>query len=228
MTEEPKATEPTTDPVEPAPKRADPTLLDQMGGLVGLISSTIPVVAFVTINSLAGLQPAIWGALGVAALIAVWRLVRKEALQPAVSGFLGVGICVFIANQTGEAKGFFLFGIWASLVYAGVFLVSVLVRWPLVGVIWSTLNDTGFAWREDKAARLAYDVATLAWILVFGARFVVQNYLYDANQTGWLTVARLSMGWPLTILVGLVTVWAVRRVGKLEKNASTSTTPATA
>ncbi|SDM87815.1 DUF3159 domain-containing protein [Allokutzneria albata] len=222
-------TEPTQTP-ESAEKagRAEPTLLEQMGGLAGLISSTIPVVAFVTINSLAGLQPAIWGALGVAALIAVWRLVRKEALQPAVSGFLGVGICVFIANQTGEAKGFFLFGIWASLVYGGVFLVSVLARWPLVGVIWSTLNDTGFAWRQDKSARLAYDIATLSWVLVFGARFVVQRYLYNADETGWLAVARLSMGWPLTILVGLVTVWAVRRVGRIEKSHAQASSPATA
>ncbi|MFB9903301.1 DUF3159 domain-containing protein [Allokutzneria oryzae] len=222
MTEPSETTETTT-----KPERAEPTLLEQMGGVVGLVSSTIPVIVFVTVNSIAGLQPAIWSALGVAALIAVWRLVRKEALQPAVSGFLGVGICVFIANQTGEAKGFFLFGIWASLVYAGVFLVSVLVRWPLVGVIWSTLNDTGFGWRGNRSARLAYDIATLAWILVFGARFVVQNYLYDANLTGWLTVARLSMGWPLTILVGLVTVWAVRRVGRIEKSHTTSS-PATA
>lgn len=189
-----------------------PTLLEQMGGVSGLVYSTVPVVVFVTVNGFFGLQPAIWAALGIALAIVVLRLVRKEPIQPAISGLFGVGIAVFIAHRTGSAKGFFLFGIWSSLVYGGLFLASVLVRWPLVGVIWSTLNNHGMAWRKDRASRFAYDIATLTWVLVFGARFVVQRWLYDTDQTGWLAFARIAMGWPLTAVAALVTVWAVRRV----------------
>jgi hypothetical protein len=47
-------------------------------------------------------------------------------------------------------------------------------------------------------------------VLVFGARFVVQRLLYNADQTGWLAAARIGMGWPLTALAGLVTYAAIK------------------
>ncbi|OLF12690.1 hypothetical protein BLA60_05235 [Actinophytocola xinjiangensis] len=195
-----------------------PTLLEQMGGISGLVFSTIPVLVFVLINSLFGLTPAIWSALGSAVAITVLRLVRKEPLQPAISGFFGVAIAAFIAYRTGSAKGFFLFGIWASLIYGSVFLVSVLVRWPLVGVIWSFLNGHGMIWRGDRRAVRAYAIATLTWVAVFGARFIVQRWLYDEDQTGWLAFARIAMGYPLTAVALLVTVWAVRVAGHRQKD----------
>ncbi|WP_305095199.1 DUF3159 domain-containing protein [Prescottella sp. R16] len=190
------------------------TILDQLGGLSGLVYSTLPILAFVPANSIWGLAPAVWIALGVAAAILVWRIVRRGPIQPAISGFLGVGVCAFIAYRTGDAKGYFLFGIYTSLAYAGVFVISILARWPLVGVIWGYLNGHRNAWRAHPVAVRAYDIATLAWALVFAARFVVQNRLYDADQTGWLAFARIAMGWPLTGVVLLVTVWAVRRADR--------------
>lgn len=200
-----------------APER-QPTLLEQMGGISGLVYSTVPVLVFILINSLFGLTAAIWSALGSAVAITVLRLVRREPLQPAISGFFGVAIAAFIAYRTGSAKGFFLFGIWASLVYGSVFLASILVRFPLVGVIWSFLNGHGLAWRADRKALRAYSIATLTWVVVFGARFIVQRWLYDEDQTGWLAFARIAMGYPLTAVALLVTVWAVRTAGHRQKD----------
>ena len=188
-----------------------PTLLEQMGGLPGVVSSTVPVLVFVPVNSVAGLYPAIGGAVAAAVGIAAWRLVRREPVQPALSGLFAVAVAAFIAYRTGSAKGYFLFGIWASLLFAGAFLTSVLVRWPLVGVIWHGINGDGQAWRADRRARLGYDVATLTWVAVFAARFVVQKWLYDLDSATWLGVARIAMGYPLTGLALLVTIWAVRR-----------------
>jgi len=201
----------------------EPTLLEQMGGVSGLIYSSVPVVFFVLLNMLFGLTVAIWGSLGSAALITVVRVVRKEPLQPAISGFFGVGIAAFIAYRTGSAKGFFLFGIWASLVYGSVFLASMAVRRPLVGVIWSFLNGHGMGWRSDRKAMLAYQLATLTWVAVFAARFIVQRWLYDQDQTGWLAAARLGMGYPLTIVALAVTVWAVTRAGHRVKKLTADT-----
>jgi len=194
-----------------AEEERPPTLLEQMGGISGLIYSSVPVVVFVLANAFFGLTVGIWSAIGVAVAITVARIVRKEPLQPAISGFFGVAIAAFIAYRTGSAKGFFLFGIWTSLAYGGVFLASVLVRWPLVGVIWSTLNGHGQGWRQDKKSRTAYDIATLTFVAVFAARYVVQKWLYDEDATGWLAFARLAMGYPLFAVALGVTVWAVRR-----------------
>ncbi|WP_040836509.1 DUF3159 domain-containing protein [Nocardia brevicatena] len=202
-----------------------PTLLEQLGGIAGLIYSTLPVVVFVPVNALAGLTAALWSALGVAAVVLVWRLLRREPVQPAISGFFGVGICAFIAWRMGEAKGFFLFGIYTSLVYAAAFGVSILVRWPLVGVVWGVLNGHGTEWRAERRVVRLYDVATLTWVLVFAARYLVQNHFYDTDNTGLLAVARIAMGWPLTAVALVVTVWAVRRAGHLPARSDRSARP---
>ncbi|WP_246361054.1 DUF3159 domain-containing protein [Haloechinothrix aidingensis] len=190
------------------------TLLEQLGGVYGMLFSAVPIVVFVVANSAFGLIPAIWSAVGSAAVIGVARAIRKETLQPAVAGLFGTGIAAFIAYRTGEARGFFLYGIWMSLLYCGIFVVSVAVRWPLVGVIWNFLNGTGRAWRRDKPSLHAYDIATLSFAVVFAARFVVQNWLYLEDETGMLAVARIAMGFPLFALALLVTIWAIRRSTK--------------
>lgn len=187
------------------------TLLEQMGGVTGLFYSSLPVVVFVLVNAAFGLMPAIWSALGSAVAITVWRLVRKEPVQPAISGFFGVAIAAFIAYQTGSAKGYFLVGIWASAAYFAAMVLSIVLRWPLAGVVWNYLNGAGKVWRSDKPSRRYYDIATLALAAVFAARFVVQHYLYAEDLTGWLAAAKIGMGYPLYALALLVVVWAVRR-----------------
>ncbi|WP_082690771.1 DUF3159 domain-containing protein [Mycobacterium sp. M26] len=181
-----------------------------MGGVSGLIYSALPVAVLVPVNTAFGLVPAISAALGVAALILVWRLIRRDSVQPAVSGFIGVGISALIAWIVGASKGYFLLGIWTSLLWATVFALSILIRRPVVGYVWSWVNGHDRAWRQSRRAVLAFDIATLTWVLVFGARFVVQHHLYDADRTGWLGVARISMGWPLTAVAALVTYLAIR------------------
>lgn len=207
----------TGDTTEPAADEVQPTLLEQMGGIGGLIYSSLPVLVFVLVNALGGLTWAIWSALGSAVAITLLRLVRKEPLQPAISGFFGVLIAVLIAQWTGSAKGFFLFGIWASLIYGSVFLVSLLVRWPLVGVIWSSLNSHGMGWRQDPVSRRGYELATLTFVGVFAARFIVQQWLYQADLTGWLAFAKIAMGYPLFAIALAVTVWAVRRAERRQE-----------
>jgi hypothetical protein len=213
---------------EPANKLNAHALLEQMGGISGLIYSSLPVLVFVPVSSLAGLMPAIFAALGVATLILIWRLIRKESLQPAFSGFFAVGVSALIAYLVGESKGYFLLGIWSSLLYAGVFALSVLIRRPVVGYVWGWVNEHDRGWRKVRKAVFAFDVATLTWVAVFGARFVVQNHLYDADQTGLLGVARIAMGWPLTGVAALVTYLAIRTAQRaLHERAAAESAQAT-
>jgi len=217
VTPEPTEPEPAEPgPAEPGPdaSRPKPLLVESIGGWRGLVDSGLPVVVFVATNTLAGLTAAIWAAVGAGAVLFVLRLVRRETVQQAVSGFLGVAVAAWIASRTGEAKGFFLLGIWASFLYAGVFAVSVLVRWPLVGVIWEYV-DGAAGWRRDRALMRVYTWTTLVWVGVFLSRGLVQRFLYEEDRTGWLAVARLAMGYPLTVGALAVSVLAVRRVRRL-------------
>ena len=185
-------------------------MLAQMGGLSGLIYSALPVAVLVPVNTAFGLLPAICSAFGVAFAILVWRLVRKDSVQPAVAGFVGVGMSALIAWLVGASKGYFLLGIWTSLFWAVVFAFSILIRRPVVGYIWSWVNGHDRGWRRSRRAVLAFDLATLTWVLVFGARFAVQHHFYDADKTGWLGVSRIAMGWPLAAVGALVTYLAIR------------------
>ena len=204
-----------TDPgSEPGTQTSSPrgsTVLQQMGGVSGLIYSSLPVLVFVPVSSAFGLVPAIVAALGVATAILVWRLFRRESTQPAISGFFAVAISALIAYLVGASKGYFLLGIWMSLFWAIVFAASVVIRRPVVGYIWGWVHtqDRG-AWRDVRRAVRAFDIATLVWVLVFTSRFVVQHHLYDADQTGWLGFARIAMGWPLTAVAALVTYLAIK------------------
>ena len=223
---------PVTDADEDVADAADRTPADrvmaQLGGVSGLIYSSAPVLVFVGTSRLLGLLAAAGAAVGSATLILLWRLVRRESVQPALSGLIGVAVCVLIAYLLGESKGYFLLGIWTSLVWAAVFAVSIVIRRPVVGYIWSWLHGHDRAWRGVRRAVYAFDIATLTWVLVFAARFVVQRLLYDSNHTGWLVVARISMGWPLAAVAALVTFLTIKVAQRALEDASVTAAAAEA
>lgn len=193
------------------PKQA---VLDGIGGPWGMVYAAVPVVAFVTVNAFVALPTAIGIAVAVALGITGWRLLQGESFGPALSGVWGVAIACGVAAWTGSAGGFFLIGIWAALTGAVVTLMSLLVRRPLTGVVWNVLHGGRHAWRQDRPTLRAHDVATLAATIVFAARFVVTQWLYLSDATGWLAFAKIAMGTPLTVLALLVVVWAFRRSTK--------------
>lgn len=198
-------------------------MMQQMGGVAGIAYSSLPVLVFVGTSRLLGLAAASGAALGVATLILLWRLVRRESVQPAVSGLIGVAVCVLIAYLLGESKGYFLLGIWTSLSYAALFAASIVIRRPVVGFIWSWLHGHDRGWRDVRGAVYAFDAATFTWVVVFAARFIVQRVLYDTNHTGWLVVARIGMGWPLAAVAALLTVLAIRKAQRAIDAAATAT-----
>jgi len=202
----PAAADPASEP--PADK-AVPTVWEQMGGPMGMLDSGLPVLVFIVANVIGGLGWGIGAAIAAAVVIAVLRIARKRPITQAVAGLFGVGIAAFIAYKTDSAKGYFLLGIWSYLLYGGVLLLSILIRWPLIGVIWEGINGKGTSWRSNKKLVRRYDWATLVWVLVFASRYLVQNYLYDTDQVGWLAAVRLLMGYPVWILAIAISVWIV-------------------
>jgi hypothetical protein len=197
-------------PAPEAVKPAPPTVWEQMGGPMGMLDSGLPVVVFVIVNAVGHkLGLAIGAALAAGVIIAGLRLIRRKPVTQAIAGLFGVGIAAFIAYRTGSAKGYFLYGIWTYIAYGSALLLSIVVRWPLFGVLWESINGRGAAWRRDRKLVRRYDYATAVWVLVFAARFLVQNRLYADNQVGWLAAARLLMGYPVYLLAIIATVLIV-------------------
>ena len=139
MTEGPRDAVPEPDPAATPPP--EPALFDrhlvieQLGGWRGMVDATVPTVAFIVANAIDGLRTGIWAALGVALLLFLLRLVRRESIQQAVSGLLGVGIAVAIAAASGQARDFFVLGILRNVALGAVLIGSIAFRRPLIGVI---------------------------------------------------------------------------------------------
>jgi hypothetical protein len=110
-------------------------VLDQLGGWRGMVDATLPTIAFVVANSLGGLQPGMWAALGAAVLVFGLRLARRQSVQQGISGLFAVAVAVVIAWRTGEARDFFTLGLIRNAGIGVVLLGSILFRWPLVGVV---------------------------------------------------------------------------------------------
>lgn len=189
-------------------------LLDGLGGPKGMVYTALPVVVFVTANAFFELALTIGVAVVAALALTGWRALRGERLMTAAGGLFGVVAAGGVAAWTGSANGFFLIGIWAALVGAAVTVVSLLVRRPVTGLLWNALHGNEHAWRQDRPTLAAHDIATLAVTVMFAARFVVKQWLYASDATGWLAFAKIAMGTPLTVLAALVVVWAFRRSSK--------------
>lgn len=201
------------------PLTTKPALVEALGGKRGLIDSGLPAVVFVLVNSVVqafgdrgtALDAAIAASVACGLAIVVLRLVRKETLQQAISGFFGLAIAVFFARRSGEARGFFLPGIFINVAYGLAFVGSAVLGRPIVGYVYGAVEGLDARWRADSRLRRTFAVASVGWSLVFASRAVVQAVLYVMDRPGLLAASKLLMGWPLTIAAVALTVAYVKR-----------------
>jgi hypothetical protein len=197
----------------PAAGDRPPTIAEAVGGPVGMAETSLPAVAYVVAYTVSGsdTKAAAIVAVGLALVLAVARLVRRESPQHALSGLIGVAFAAFIAARSGRAENFFLPGLLANAAYAAAFLISLAVRRPLVGVIVANIDGEGSGWRDDPVRVRAFRRATLLWAALFSLRLAVQLPLYLAGAVVALGITRTAMGLPLFALGLWLTYLLVRR-----------------
>lgn len=128
-------------------------VLEQLGGWRGMLDASLPTIAFVVGDLVGGLRPGIWAAVAAALLVFGLRLVRRQSVQQAFSGLFAVAIAVALASATGHARDYFLFGILRNVAVGVVFLGSIPVRWPLVGVLAEFLAPSHLGTLADHSLR---------------------------------------------------------------------------
>jgi hypothetical protein len=186
--------------------------MDAVGGPLGIAETVSPALVFVIVYTAAGNDITTAGicAVAVALVFGLARVVRRQTPIYALAGVIGVAISAYIAHRTGKAENFFLLGFLLNIAYAGAFLVSMAVRWPLIGVLVSALSKGDYSWRKDPALLKAYNRATAVWAILFLLRLVVQLPLYFADALVALGAARIGMGVPLFV-VGVWFSWLLLR-----------------
>lgn len=196
-------------------------LFDAMGGARGLCETVlpgllflVPFTVFTSIQQPWAQQAAMPVSLGASVLVAlvftVIRVVTKTQVAQAVAGLIGVGASAILALLTGNAANNFLLGFAIDAAYAVALLISMLVRWPALGLAIGYLMGDGVAWRTHRGRLRAMQVLTACWLALFGARLAVQLPLYFAGLTVALGFTKLLMGLPLYASLLLVS-WMVAR-----------------
>ncbi len=177
----------------------EPSLRELLGGRRGALDASIPPAAFV-VGWLVSGRSIGWGAAAAIAagvVVGVWRLVRGRRATASVASVAAVSLAAFIALQTGRAEDFFLVQLLSNMASALAWALSILVRWPLLGVVVGLVIGQKTKWRRDPALLRAYGRASWLWAAGYVLRVAVFGLLWSSGWVVALGVARLALSWPL-------------------------------
>ncbi|WP_371029432.1 DUF3159 domain-containing protein [Pseudoclavibacter sp. JSM 162008] len=187
------------------------SLLAAMGGIRGLIETLLPGIVFLVLFTLGTeLWVAVIAPAALGLLFILIRALQKEPVVPAISGLVALLISGVLAMTTGRGENFYLVGFYTNAAYGAALLVSVLVRWPVIGLVTGLITGQGSSWRQDRSMLRWMSIITLVWVGFFALRLAVQLPLYFAGNVEALGLARLLMGTPMYAVVLVVTVLFVR------------------
>jgi hypothetical protein len=188
-------------------------VLRSAGGAQGIAESILPGLLFLLTYTISqDLTLSLVAALAIAGVFTVVRLVQRRPLTQALAGVVGVGISAWLANTTGKAEDFYLPGFFTNAAYIVAMVISILVKWPVAGLLFGFIRNEGLDWRKDPARLKAYRLGTWIIVAVLVLRLVVQVPLYLLGPDGFAALAttRLIMGMPLYIL-GIWIAWLVTK-----------------
>jgi hypothetical protein len=188
---------------------------DAIGGWRGLIETALPGIVYVVVVTITKtwMAPTI-AALAVVALLVIVRLIQHAPITQALAGVVGVLIGAVWAWRTGNATGFYGWGLITNAAYLVGLLISMAVRWPIAGVVMGLVHGTGSAWRTEPGSMRRAQLGPAVLSAMFALRLAVQVPLYLADQAAVLGTMKLVMGTPLFALTLWVVWLIVRNVGR--------------
>ncbi len=181
-------------------------VLESVGGVRGITEALVPGMLYLVTFALTQqvMLSVVVPVLAATAAI-VLRLAQRKKVMPAIAGLIGVVACSLTTILTGNPEDYFLPGLVTNSLWFLGLLVSVILRWPLLGFVLGFLSNDTKGWRANQKLRgLAY-LTTYLWMALFALRLLVQVPLFLADRTEWLGIARLTMGVPLFALAVILT-----------------------
>jgi hypothetical protein len=187
----------------PTDQRAPDRLWDLLGGYRGAVDATVPPAAFVASWLLFDRSVTMAAAVAVGAgiVVAVVRLARGGRVAAVLASVAAVAIAALVAIYTGRAQDFFLTQLLANAASGLVWAVSILVGWPLLGIVVGVLLGQKARWRRDGDLVRAYGRASWVWAGQYALRVLVYGLLWWSGMVVALGVARVALSWPLLAVV---------------------------
>jgi hypothetical protein len=192
----------------------DLPLGELLGGRRGALDASIPPAVFV-VAWLVSDRSIGWAAVAaIAAGVAVggWRLARGRRVTASVASVAAVSLAAFVALRTGRAEDFFLIQLLSNVASALAWALSILVRWPLLGVVVGVVLGQKTKWRRDPDLVRAYGNASWVWVLgQYTLRVAVFGVLWWSGWVVALGVARVALSWPLVAATLAASAVVLRR-----------------
>jgi Protein of unknown function (DUF3159) len=185
-------------------------------GRSNVADSIIPPVIFLIVNSVWGLEYAMWVSLAIAVAITVLRLSRRQPLRYAAGGLGGVVLAIVVAQLMGKTKGYFVPQLITGGLTVMICIVSVVAGRPLVA--WTSYIARGWPseWYLHPQVRPAYNEVTLGWAAFFAARLTMQFVLFQGARPETLAIVNTIAGWPATIVLLVLSylygLWRLQRL----------------
>ena len=181
------------------------------------VDAILPVLAFVFINSLKGLNVAIIVSFGVAVIFAVGRLARKQNWRYAFGGLIAVAIASGLAYLTQNAANYFLSSLVSSAIYFIIALVSLFIGKPIAAYASHLSRGWPLEWYWRKDIKPAYREVTWFWAVLILLRLIIQFMFWLRGDVIALAWAYVLLGWPVTLSVLIVSyifgIWRLHRLG---------------
>jgi Protein of unknown function (DUF3159) len=186
------------------------SLSEILGGRRSALDASLPAVAFVVAWLIAGhsLRWAVAAAMVVGGALTVWRMARGRRPVAALLGLFGILLAGLIVLHTGRAEDFFLVQLLSNTVSALLWSISVVARWPLLGVIVGVVLRQRTRWRRDPVLLQAYSRGSWIWVGQYVLRMLVLWPLWYRGEVVGLGVARVVLSWPL-VAACLALSWLV-------------------
>ncbi len=203
---------PGTDAYETVEQLVRGQLAKALGGRRGIVESAVPTALF-TLSWIISHELKLSLIISVVAtvLLLVVRLAQRSTVQFVLNSLFGIGIAAVFASRSGEARDVFLPGIIYNGAYAAVFILSILVGWPLLGFMIGSVTGDPTAWHADRG--LVRLCSQLTWVMAAPCvlRVVVQYPLWLTDHVALLSTAKIALGWPLQLASFAVMAWLLGR-----------------
>ena len=164
-----------------------------------ILDSLLPLLVFLIVNSFLKLEIALWSSFGIAVVISIYRIVKKENLVYALGGLGALALAALFVNLSNSGAGFFLPGLISGAVTVILCIVSVMLNKPLVAWTSFIARRWPLEWYWHPQVLPAYNEVTIAWGVVFSGRLLLEWWLFQSNNVEALGAVRIVLGWPLTI-----------------------------
>ncbi|GAA0442712.1 hypothetical protein Aca07nite_63650 [Actinoplanes capillaceus] len=189
------------------------SLAELLNGRRAAVDASLPAVGFVAGWLVFG--ESIWAGAIAAVVSAIgvswWRLRKGDKPRAVLIGLFLVCVAALIALYTGKAEDFFLLQLLSNAASALAWIISIVIRWPLLGLVVGTVLGQRTRWRRDPALLRAYSRGSWVWVMQYVIRVAVFLPLYQAGWTEALAAARLGLSGPLIAGCLAVSWWVIRR-----------------